>query len=43
MGVELEEEDMEQLSTHMEWAQELVQKLLPYLPSSLGGKKSEEL
>lgn len=43
VGVELEEEDMEQLSTHMEWAQDLVQKLLPYLPASLGGKKSEEL
>lgn len=43
VGLDLEDEDMKELGTHMQWAQELVQKFFPFLPASLSGNKAEEL
>lgn len=42
-GLDLEDEDMKELNTHMQWAQDLVQKLLPFFPGALTGEKAEEL
>ncbi|KAL8442413.1 hypothetical protein Emed_007289 [Eimeria media] len=44
LGLDLEEEDMQELSAHMHWAQNLMQKFMPFFSKSFGGsKKAEEL
>lgn len=43
VGLDLEDEDMKELGSHMQWAQDLVKKFLPFFPSSLTGQKAEEL
>ena len=43
VGLDLQEGDMKELSSQMQWAQDLMNKILPLLPNSLPGKKAEEL
>lgn len=43
VGLDLHDDEMQKLTKHMQWAQELVQKLLPFLPGTLSGEKAEEL
>ena len=43
VGLDLEEDDMKELNNHMQWAQDLMQKIMPLLPSALTGQKAEEL
>lgn len=43
VGLDLEEDEMKELTTHMQWAQDFVQKLMPFLPETLAGQKAEEL
>ncbi|XP_026193051.1 uncharacterized protein LOC34617339 [Cyclospora cayetanensis] len=43
MGYELEAEDLKDLNTPVQWVHDLMKKIMPLLPSVLGGQKAEEL
>ncbi|CDJ33710.1 uncharacterized protein EMH_0084770 [Eimeria mitis] len=43
VGFNLEDEDMKELTGHMKWAHDLMEKVFTLLPSSLKGGKAEEL
>ncbi|KAL8448777.1 hypothetical protein Emag_003834 [Eimeria magna] len=44
LGLDLEDEDMEELSTHMQWAHTLMQKFMPFFSKAFtGSQKAEEL
>ncbi|KAL8436516.1 hypothetical protein ACSSS7_001679 [Eimeria intestinalis] len=44
LGLDLEDEEMQELSTHMQWAQSLMQKFMPLISRAIpGSQKAEEL
>ncbi|KAL8273551.1 hypothetical protein Esti_002617 [Eimeria stiedai] len=44
LGLDLEDEDMQKLTTHMQWAQSLMQKVLPFFSKAFSGSpKAEDL